>query len=105
MAPISLDQLLIIVEKQDERISRLQNEIEKLKNWSDLNDHYLQEMIDAQGAAVDRLRTAITELHESDKINTRLEELEAEESTPVAQLLRTFVEKNATEEEMFELNN
>lgn len=105
MAPISFDQLLIIVEKQDERISRLQNEIEKLKDWSDLNDHYLQEMIDSQGAAVDRLRTAITELHEADQINARIEELEAEETTPVAQLLRTFVEKHATEEEIFELNN
>ena len=103
MAPISLDQLLIIVEKQDARYAQVQSELEKLKSWSDLNDHYLQEQIDSVGSAVDRLQTVINELHESDIINDRIEELKAEDEMPVAQLLRNFIEKNATEEEKKEL--
>ena len=43
----------MIVEKQDARYAQLQGELEKLKAWSDLNDHYLQEQIDANGAALD----------------------------------------------------
>ena len=105
MAPISLNQLMIIIEKQDERIARLQGEIEKLKDWSDLNDHYLQEMIDSNCSALDRLRTVINEMHEAGEINSRLEELEIEESLPVAQILKNFIEKNATAKEKEELNN
>lgn len=104
MAPISLNQLFMIVEKQDERIARLQGELERLKAWSDLNDHYLQEMIDANGSAVDRLRTVINDLHEADIINEQIQKLEEEEQMPVAQLLRNFIEENATEEEKAELN-
>ena len=104
MAPISLNQLFMIVEKQDERIARLQGELERLKVWSDLNDHYLQEMIDANGSAVDRLRTVINDLHEADIINEQIQKLEEEEQMPVAQLLRNFIEENATEEEKAELN-
>ena len=104
MAPISLNQLFMIVEKQDERIARLQGELERLKVWSDLNDHYLQEMIDANGSAVDRLRTVINDLHEADIINEQIQKLEEEEQMPVAQLLRNFIEENATEEERAELN-
>lgn len=92
--PITFDQLMLVVEKQDERISRLQNEIEKLKSWSDLNDYYLQEMIDSTCSSVDRLRTVINELHDADEINSRIEELEIEDSTPVSQLLRDLVESN-----------
>ena len=78
MAPISLDQLYMIVEKQDARYAQLQGELEKLKAWSDLNDHYLQEQIDAVSQTLDRLITAIGELHNSDAINERIEELKAE---------------------------
>ena len=103
--PISLDQLYQIIEKQDTRYAQLHSELEKLKAWSDLNDHYLQDMIEANSASLDRLRTAINELHEADKINERIEELEVEESMPVAQLLLTFIEENASEEEKEQLNN
>ena len=99
MAPISLDQLMMLVEKQDQRIAMLQNEIEKLKAWSDLNDHYLTDMIEANGAAIDRLCTVISDLHDADIINEKLHELEAEEQLPVAQLLRNIIEENAAEEE------
>lgn len=105
MAPISLDQLYMIVEKQDARYAQLQGELEKLKSWSDLNDHYLQEQIDANSAALDRLRTVINDMHEADVINERLEELEAEEQMPVAQLLLNFIEENATEEQKEEMHN
>ena len=99
MAPISLDQLFIIIEKQDKRISALQSELERLKAWSDLNDHYLEEMIEANGAAVDRLQTVINEMHEADVINERIEELKAEDEMPVAQLLLEFIEENASDEQ------
>lgn len=103
--PISLDQLYQIVEKQDSRYAQLQSEIEKLKSWSDLNDHYLQEQIDANGAALDRLQTVINEMHDSNEINERIEELKAEDEMPVAQLLMSFIEQNATEEEIEELKH
>ena len=102
--PISLDQLYMIVEQQDARYAQLQGEIEKLKAWSDLNDHYLQEQIDANGAAVDRLQTVINEMHEADVINERIEELKAEDEMPVAQLLLEFIEENASDEQKEELN-
>ena len=105
MAPISLDQLYQIVEKQDARYAQLQAEIEKLKDWSDLNDHYLQEQIDSVGATVDRLTTVINEMHDADVINERIAELEAEDKMPVAQLLMSFIEQNATEEQKEEMRH
>ena len=105
MAPISLDQLYQIIEKQDMRIAHLQSEIEKLKDWSDLNDHYLQDMIDNTSLSVDHLRTVINEMHDADRINHRIEELEVEETLPVAQLLRVFIEENATDEQKEEMKH
>ena len=105
MAPISLDQLYQIIEKQDMRIAHLASEIEKLKDWSDLNDHYLQDMIDTNTVTIDRLRTVINEMHDADKINRRIEELEIEESLPVAQMLRNFIEENASDEQKEEMRN
>ena len=105
MAPISLDQLYQIIEKQDQRIANLQAEISKLKSWSDLGDQYLQEMIESNAGALDRLRTVINEMHDADKINARIQELEEEETMPVAQLLLEFIEENATEEQKEEMRN
>ena len=105
MAPISLDQLYQIIEKQDQRIATLSNELAKLKSWSDLSDSYLQEMIDSNTNSIDRLRTVINELHDSDIINERIQELEEEEQMPVAQLLLEFIEENATEEQKEEMKN
>ena len=105
MAPISLNQLMMVVEKQDMRIAALQGEIEKLKAWSDLNDHYLQEMIEANAASTDRLREVINEMHDADIINHKIRLLEEEEQKPVAQLLKEFVEQNATNEEKEQLYN
>lgn len=105
MAPISLDQLYQVIEKQDMRIAHLASELEKLKEWSDLNDHYLQDMIDTTCSSVDHLRTVINEMHDADKINHRIEELEVEDTLPVAQLLRTFIENNASDEQKEEMRN
>ena len=105
MAPISLDQLYQVIEKQDVRIAQLQSEIEKLKAWSDLSDHYLQDMIDNNSSSIDRLRTVINEMHEANEINDRIEQLEEEDSLPVAQLLLTFIENNATEEQKEEMKH
>lgn len=103
--PISLDQLYQIVERQDARYAQLQAEVEKLKGWSDLNDHYLQEQIDSVGQTVDRLIIAIDETSHAAAINERIEELKAEDEMPVAQLLMSFIEQNATEEEKEEMRN
>lgn len=103
--PISLDQLYQIVEKQDLRYAELSGQVETLKSWSDLGDHYLQEQIDAVSQTLDRLITAIGELHNSDAINERIEELKAEDEMPVAQLLMTFIEQNATEEQKEEMRH
>ena len=73
-----MNQLVQIIEKQDLRISHLQSEIDKLKAWSDLNDHYLEEMVESQGSALDRLYTVIQEIHDGNVIEERLEELEKE---------------------------
>ena len=105
MAPISLDQLYQVIEKQDVRIAQLQSEIEKLKAWSDLSDHYLQDMIDNNSSSIDRLRTVINEMHEANEINDRIEQLEEEDSLPVAQLLLTYIENNATEEQKEEMKH
>ena len=105
MAPISLDQLYQVIEKQDMRIAHLQSELDKLKAWSDLNDHYLQDMIENNNSSIDRLRTVVNEIYDANKVNERIEELEVEEALPVAQLLLSFVEENATEEQKEELRN
>ena len=60
-------------------------------------------MVEANGKSIDRLQLVINEMHEADIINERIEELKAEDQTPVAQLLLEFIEENATEEELKEL--
>ena len=103
--PISLDQLYQIVEKQDLRYAALQSEVEKLKDWSDLGDHYLQEQIEALTQTLDRLLTAINENPSNQVLNDRIEELKAEDEMPIAQLLMSFIEKNATEEQKEEMRH
>ena len=98
-----MNQLVQIIEKQDLRISHLQSEIDKLKAWSDLNDHYLEEMVESQGSALDRLYTVIQEIHDGNVIEERLEELEKEDAMPIAQLVKEFAEKNLTPEVAKEL--
>jgi NADH:ubiquinone oxidoreductase subunit D len=56
-------------------------------------------MIEAHGSALDRLLIAVNEMHDSDKVIERVQELEEEGQMPVAQLLRNCIEENATDEE------
>ena len=104
MLPLTFDQLLMVIEKQDFRIGMLQEEVNKLKAWSDLNDHYLRELIESNAIATERLYTAISEIREAETINDRIKQLEEEDQLPVAQLLKNFVEANTTEEERAEFN-
>jgi hypothetical protein len=65
----------------------------------------LQEQIDANSAAVDRLMIVMNELHDHDIIVERMEELKAEDEMPIAQLLLEFIEENATDEQKEEMRN
>lgn len=60
-------------------------------------------MIDSNCTSIDRLRTVINEMHDADEINYRIQKLEEEDQTPVVQLLKNFIEENATAEEKEEL--
>ena len=55
-------------------------------------------MIDSTGNAVDRLLTAVNELHDADIVK-RVHELEQEDQKPVAQLLMDFIGDHASEEQ------
>ena len=43
------------LEELNERLTILEDKFEKLKEWSDLNDYWLREMIDALTETVDRI--------------------------------------------------
>lgn len=48
-------ELYEIIQAQQEEIADLRNKHNKLKEWSDLNDYWLREMIDALTDSVDKL--------------------------------------------------
>ena len=48
-------ELYEIIQTQQEEIADLRNKYNKLKEWSDLNDYWLREMIDALTDSVDKL--------------------------------------------------
>lgn len=48
-------ELYEIIQAQQEQINDLQEKYIKLKEWSDLNDYWLREMIDALTENVDKL--------------------------------------------------
>lgn len=45
----------LYLEVINERLNRLEDNFRKLKEWSDLNDYWLREMIDALTENVDKL--------------------------------------------------
>lgn len=55
-----------IVEEQGRTIARLEFELDGLKKWSDLNDFWLREMIDALTDSVDKLMGLADELVQSE---------------------------------------
>lgn len=48
------------------RVTKLEEQFKKLKDWSDLNDYWLREMIDALAESVERNHTDIQ--HNADDI-------------------------------------
>ena len=104
MNRLTLNQFITILEKYDERIAKLQDELAALKSWVDINDYYIKEMCEANSSALDCLQQAISELHDAETINQRVEELKNEDTMPIAQLVLAFVDEHLTEEERAELN-
>lgn len=56
---MTIEQLQEIIVLQQSEIERLSQDLKILKEWSDLNDYYLREMIDALTDAVDNLNEKI----------------------------------------------
>lgn len=55
MAPFTVNDIFEATEYQQKEIDKLRNEYEKLKAWTDLNDHYIRELIDTLGETVDKI--------------------------------------------------
>ena len=58
---MTTEQLYEIIQTQQEEIKRLEQDFKALKEWSDLNDYWLREMIDALTDSVDRNMDRIAE--------------------------------------------
>ena len=52
---MTIEQLYEIILRQQEEIEKLTTDFKALKEWSDLNDYWLREMIDALTDSVDDL--------------------------------------------------
>lgn len=56
---MTIEQLYEIIAIQQTEIEKLTKDLKILKEWSDLNDYYLREMIDALTDTVDNLSDKI----------------------------------------------
>lgn len=52
---MTTEQLYDIIKIQQDEINQLRHELNSLKEWSDMNDYWLREMIDALTDSVDKL--------------------------------------------------
>lgn len=52
---MTTQELYEIIQTQQKEIEKLQENLKNLKEWSDLNDYWLREMIDALTESVDKL--------------------------------------------------
>ena len=52
---MTTEELYEIIKQQQEELDKLKRDFTALKEWSDLNDYWLREMIDALTDSVDRL--------------------------------------------------
>ena len=52
---MTIEELHKTIIEQQEEINKLKENFEALKNWSDLNDYWLREMIDALTESVDNI--------------------------------------------------
>lgn len=55
MAPFTINDAYESFEYQQKQIDKLRADYEKLKCWSDLNDHYIRELIDTLAESVDKI--------------------------------------------------
>ena len=52
---MTTEKLYEIIKQQQEELDKLQRDFTALKEWSDLNDYWLREMIDALTDSVNKL--------------------------------------------------
>ena len=52
---MTTEQLYDIIKIQQDEINQLRHELDYLKEWSDMNDYWLREMIDALTESVDNI--------------------------------------------------
>lgn len=52
---MTTEQLYDIIKIQQDEINQLRHELNSLKEWSDMNDYWLREMIDALTETVDSI--------------------------------------------------
>lgn len=73
---MTTNELYDIIAKQQIEIDILKKDYENLKEWSDLNDYWLREMIDALTESVDKLMGIEDNYDENDNyISIQKEEL------------------------------
>lgn len=68
MAPFTIDDAYDVVEYQQRQIDKLRQDHEKLRAWSDLNDRYIRELIDALTESVDRLLMCVDTSHITEEL-------------------------------------
>ena len=76
--PKSLESVCRMVESLDARVGKLQKPVEILKSWSELNDLYLREMLDALDESLTVLYDKVGELHDIKESHTSISELPLE---------------------------
>ena len=58
---MTIQELYEIIQTQQKEIEKLQQDFKALKEWSDLNDYWLREMIDALTESVEKNTGRIAE--------------------------------------------
>lgn len=64
---MTIEELYEIIKEQQSKIEDLEKELLYLRKWSDDNDYWLREMIDALTDSVDRNHKLICQYHYEDK--------------------------------------
>lgn len=52
---MTVDELLALIKIQEDRINALEESLLALRKWSDINDRYLEEVVNALTDSVDKL--------------------------------------------------
>lgn len=64
---MTIEELYEIIKEQQNKIEDLEKELLYLRKWSDDNDYWLREMIDALTDSVDKNHELICQYHYEDK--------------------------------------